>query len=687
MSKSYEDLGFSALCAMGTPKGSEATWTLGAVGVGTAAMLGMAYMQHRSGARVERAVTQIVVDAEGNPVIDTATGQPMLETVMVKRKARTRKSLAVDPRGKVIEETAGVVVSELDEICPLTDPKTNKPCGQRMPKGYEEHLKSKHGVELIDDPSARRVPRKKELEKLLEGMTPREKELVQKAVFAEQTIRPTVFLKTPDAYMEEIARIMHEEEGLGTSVEREETEFPTRKEVEEKAFKRAIARMEDEASEIGPEAYRPATIAEKLFLGGRKVTPEERSRYRTASEQAQIGVYEKEVPLSEDELDAPIDITAPGFDDSMRKVLGYRLKFGGPVSQADLEDTEDQVAEELGQDAADLEVPLALAEEALEGGTTLRKLGVKTKRVRVPIYREKIKPPVKEKVLTLRTRILEPESRYGTPEYEAKKAKMRRAVELVDELRLEAEAKKRREAINTYWPNKNESPSELAPMWIVDMYRKYVDRQEDTAERIRRRNLGQNAGRYYMWEKDTGALLALFRGDEELQMTKQLGRPLTAEEKKGLISETTVDDDGDFVFGGILEGSFNKKIPVSFKSLTGEASGRLNQILLGFRRQQLRPEEIMILFDPKLDEKARKRAIRLLRQQPIPSEVRKQQRDIARNMIEKLWTNPNSYRIGSPEYDALRREPFARLMGARATRVGAEPPALGRKELKPYRGS
>jgi len=676
MSKSYEDLGFSALCAMGTPKGSEATWTLGAVGVGTAAMLGMAYMQHRSGARVERAVTQIVVDAEGNPVIDTATGQPMLETVMVKRKARTRKSLAVDPRGKVIEETAGVVVSELDEICPLTDPKTNKPCGQRMPKGYEEHLKSKHGVELIDDPSARRVPRKKELEKLLEGMTPREKELVQKAVFAEQKIRPTVFLKTPDAYMEEIARIMQVEEGLGTSVEREENEFPTRQEVEGKAFEKEIARMEEEARRSGREA--------KTFLGGRKVSPKERA----PSERVQIGVYdEKEVPLSEDELDTPIDITAPGFDESMRKVLGYRLKFGGPVSRGDLEDAEDQVAEELGQDAADLEVPLALAEEALEGGTTLRKLGVKTKRVRVPIYREKIKPPVKEKVLTLRTRILEPESRYGTPEYEAKKAKMRRAVEIVDELRLEAEAKKRRDEIKTYWPNKNESPNEFAPMWIVDMYRKYVDRQEDTAERIRRRNLGQNAGRYYMWEKDTGALLALFRGDEELQMTKQLGRPLTAEEKKGLISETTVDDDGDFVFGGILEGSFNKKIPVSFKSLTGEASGRLNQILLGFRRQQLRPEEIMILFDPKLDEKARKRAIRELRQQPIPSEVRKQQRDIARNMIEKLWTNPNSYRVGSPEYDALRREPFARLMGARATRVGAEPPALGRKELKPYRGS
>lgn len=682
MSMSVEDRGFSALCAMGRPKGAEATWSLGVVGVGAAAVVGMVYLKGRSNARAEvetgKMVTQPKRDKRGRVIIDPQTGQPVMENVFVKKKFRGKK-LAVNGQGQVVEETAGIVVSDLDTECQI--------CGDKM-TDYTAHLKAKHGVEVSEpEEKVRRKPRKKELEKLLSEMTPLEQQRVTSVV-----IRSQILVKDPGGTSleagqrispEDLARLNEKaiEDGkapaMGVEVEGiamvmpilEEASTESKyKSLESEIYEEAVRATEEAASRtrMGREQpLRPSrepTFAEERFLGGRRVMPRERALYDVPTTRSQIGVAYKDEKLTDDELDTPIDLTAPGVDESVQKLIGYRLKIAPPG--ADIADLEEQVADNLFQDPVDLEVPFDLAEQAIEGGRmpTLRELGIKTKKVRIPIYNERPKKPEEPpQVVIARLRNLMPQ--VGGDE---KRAKMVRAAELFEELRLEEEAKKKRELLDEYWPDKTQEPKASAPGWVVKKYLEYLARQEDTADRLRERALGRNAGRFYTWEKDAGALLALFGQEGETIASK--------------------DAAGDFIYGAVLEGPFKKKIPVKFENLTPEADRKLGQILLGFRRQRLRPEEAAILFDPNLDERARKKALANLRKQPVPDEVRKQQKAIADGLMEKLLANPESYRTVSPEREALYREPFVRKTGARATRIGAEPPKVGRKEIKPYRG-
>lgn len=596
MSESVEDRGFSALCAMGTPKGDEAKWSLGVLGVSAAAVLGVAYWKGRSASKAEtgKMMTRPRRDAQGEIVIDPQTGQPVMETVYVKRKYRGTK-LSVDAKGQIVQETEGVVVSELDEECPI--------CGKKM-ADYASHLKSDHGVDIIaEDDKPRRMPRKKELKQLLDEMTPRERALVEKVVFEESE---------------------------------------------------------------AVEALRPERLSSELERSSGMTYQEDRAS-------KQIGVAEKIIPLTQEELDAPIDLTDPS--DPATKVLGYRLKIGKP--RGDVDDLELEAAEALGEDPADFEVPLDLAEESLEeGGTTLRKLGVKNKKIRIPIYKVSQKDLMLleqiPEAIVVRRRLMRPE--LGG---EAKLQKMVRAAELVEELRLEAEAKRKRELIKKFWPDKDKAPDDAAPNWIVDRYHAYLDRQAEEVGRIRERMLGRGAGRYSAFDRDGKSLQSL-EGALDLLYGKRRGE--TAASK---------DDEGNFIYGIVLEGPFRKKIPIEFKNLKDEAQAKVNHVLRGFRKQALRPEELAVLMRHDLDERATAKAIKDIRRLPIKSDelakLRKAQKELASEMIASIAEDVENHQSISTETEAALRSPFGRKRAKGGPGLGFGQKKF--KQIKTYQGS
>lgn len=581
MSQGTEDIGFLALVSTSRVEKREALWSLGFVGVGAAAVLGMHLLSSRSLAEknVVKGPTKV---GHMRRVIefDPTTGRAKENIELKARSVRTKKIRVGKKRSSVEDE--GVIVSDEDlQVCNI--------CNNKI-SDYRQHLKDVHGVEVTDpDKKPRRKPRKKRLQEIQGVLTADEWDQIENPKFVRTGFVPKMEPQTAGGGGEE---------------------------------KSARKTLEKELSKvIGKEEA--ANWIKEGYMEGAPV---------------QVGVQKRRVRYSDEDLDAPI---LPLSDAGLTVLL---VQSGSIPKPANYDNIALEYAIETGQDDPnDLEVDVTLS-SGDEGVTTLRKLGITHYEYGNPVFEQEIKKPVlidedswrnlsnDEKraraVVEGGSKVISLKPRGGDEE---RRRLMLEALQLKVELAEMEAAKARREEIERCWPIKWMPPGDGCPDWIWEMYQKKRERDDLEVERMRRRRLGQGAPQYYMWEKHGESLNSI---------------PIDKLEMR--------DDEGKFIYGYILYDEFNKKVPITFDDYSSEGRAKLNEILLGFRKHALVPEELKAKAKIGLLTEAEKK------------EIKSRQKELAQSALLALSKDDKNFRKKSPELEAM----FARRQGRLKVKPG-----------------